>query len=150
MAYEIEIVGLNKLQSSLRRSPQETFNALNRAISTSVYLIRPILADEMPTKTGKMKANVYTRVNGLKGEVGPNLRVTPYAWFVHQGTSPYTIRPKTKKALYWEGAPHPVALVHHPGIKANPFVKRAFNRIKIPVRQVFEKEIDKLLNKLHT
>lgn len=46
-----------------------------------------------------------------------------YAQWVNDGTRPYTITPNSKKALYWEGADHPVKVVHHPGIKARHFVE---------------------------
>ena len=46
-----------------------------------------------------------------------------YAQWVNDGTRPYTITPTSKKALYWEGADHPVKVVHHPGIKARHFVE---------------------------
>ena len=42
-------------------------------------------------------------------------------------TRPHDIRPRNKKALYWEGAAHPVKVVHHPGsrIPARPFIQPA-------------------------
>lgn len=46
-----------------------------------------------------------------------------YAQWVNDGTRPYTITPNSKKALYWEGADHPVKVVHHPGIKGRHFVE---------------------------
>jgi phage gpG-like protein len=45
----------------------------------------------------------------------------PYAAAHQFGTGPYTIRPRSKRALYWPGAPHPVRVVHHPGLPARPF-----------------------------
>tara|TARA_Y100000310_G_scaffold345364_1_gene464156 strand:+ start:647 stop:1198 length:552 start_codon:yes stop_codon:yes gene_type:complete len=44
-----------------------------------------------------------------------------YAKYHQEGTPPYTIYPKNKKALFWLAAPHPVAVVDHPGLKARPF-----------------------------
>ena len=41
---------------------------------------------------------------------------TPQAAIQDAGTEPYMIRPKTKKALFWEGAMHPVGKVNHPGV----------------------------------
>jgi phage gpG-like protein len=39
-------------------------------------------------------------------------------------TGPHTIVPRTKKALFWPGAAHPVKSVQHPGsrIPARPFL----------------------------
>ena len=52
-----------------------------------------------------------------------------YAQWVNDGTRPYTITPTTKKALYWEGADHPVKVVHHPGIKARHFVEDSLDDV---------------------
>lgn len=51
----------------------------------------------------------------------------PYARYHHDGTRPHLIVPRTARALYWPGARHPVALVHHPGTKANPFIQDAYD-----------------------
>jgi phage gpG-like protein len=45
----------------------------------------------------------------------------PYAPYHQFGTKPYTIRPKSKKALAWPGGAHPVKRVDHPGLPARPF-----------------------------
>jgi hypothetical protein len=41
-----------------------------------------------------------------------------YAPYVEWGTRPHVITPATKRALFWLGAEHPVARVHHPGTPA--------------------------------
>jgi len=69
--------------------------------------------------------------------------------YVHEGTSPYIIRPKNKKALYWKGALHPVRVVHHPGITANPFIERTFGQIKSPVEKIFQNTIKKIISNIH-
>jgi len=45
-----------------------------------------------------------------------------YARWVEEGTQPHVILPKTKKALFWPGADHPVRMVNHPGTKARPYL----------------------------
>jgi phage gpG-like protein len=45
----------------------------------------------------------------------------PYAIYHQRGTSPYVIRPKSKRYLFWSGASHPVRKVNHPGLPARPF-----------------------------
>ena len=77
-------------------------------------------------------ADVTARLNGLDGAlaalrsayavVGTDL---PYARMVHDGTRPHDIAPVGEKALAWPGAAHPVARVHHPGYKGNPFLTGA-------------------------
>ncbi|WP_296280563.1 phage virion morphogenesis protein [Pseudoxanthomonas sp.] len=39
-----------------------------------------------------------------------------------EGTKPYTIKPKDKKALTWPGGPGPRGKVNHPGLPARPFM----------------------------
>lgn len=47
---------------------------------------------------------------------GATIRSThPAIVWIVDGTKPHTIRPRTKKALFWQGASHPVAKVEHPG-----------------------------------
>jgi len=148
--YSIQIKNLEKLQNAISSAPETVFNELSKAIKTSVNIARPILRDEAPVKSGKLSRNIYSRSAGLRGELGPNLNITPYAWWVHQGTSPYEITPTNKKALYWQGAPYPVRRVRHPGIKANPFVEKAFDRIKEPVQMIFRNTITKIINSIKT
>ncbi|WP_448579257.1 phage virion morphogenesis protein, partial [Thermosphaera sp.] len=45
----------------------------------------------------------------------------PYAAYHQFGTRPYMIRPRSKRALFWPGAAHPVRHARHPGLPARPF-----------------------------
>src|SRR5690606_25801313 len=47
-----------------------------------------------------------------------------YALVVQEGSQAHIIEPGNRRALYWEGADHPVYRVRHPGTKANPYVDR--------------------------
>ena len=148
--FEIRVKGLDKLNRAIQKSPKMVFDELAKGIKTSVNFIRPIMRMEVPRgKTRKLSENIQAVAVGLEGRVGPNLEITPYAWFVHQGTNPYIIRPKKKKALWWPGARHPVKMVRHPGIRANPFVERAFGQIKRPVEQIMGNAVDNIIRRFH-
>ena len=148
--FEIKVNGLNKISAAIQKSPRMVFDELSGAVKTSVNFIRPIMRAETPRgATRKLSENIQAKAVGLEGSVGPNLAITPYAWFVHEGTNPYTIRPKHKKALWWPGARHPVKKVRHPGIKANKFVERAFGQIKRPVEQIFGKSVNNIIRRFH-
>ncbi len=56
--------------------------------------------------------------------VGTNV---DYAEFVHDGTPPHDIRPRTKRALKFTIGGQVVfaKVVHHPGTRARPFLDRA-------------------------
>ena len=61
------------------------------------------------------------RIVGLDGHSVTVGTDRPYAAAHQFGTKPFTIRPRTKRALYWPGAKHPVGAVHHPGLPPRPF-----------------------------
>lgn len=52
-----------------------------------------------------------------------------YALAVILGSRPHVIRPRRKKALYWEGADHPVKSVQHPGTRGRDFVRPVADRL---------------------
>ena len=68
-----------------------------------------------------------------------------YAQWVNDGTRPYTITPTSKKALYWEGADHPVKVVHHPGIKGRHFVEDSLNDVNGRLDGYFLKAISEVM-----
>ncbi|MFD6094752.1 hypothetical protein ACFVWN_01055 [Nocardiopsis flavescens] len=72
-------------------------------------------------RTGTLRSTIHV--------VGNRVYVGTGYWRHHEyGTKPHIILPRYKKALYWPGARHPVARVHHPGTVANPFMRRALYR----------------------
>ncbi|ASM38504.1 MAG: hypothetical protein SPI03_03585 [Campylobacter sputorum] len=84
-----------------------------------------------PIVTGNLKRDIKARNVSAKGvSIGNTLKAS-YAKFVHQGTKPYTIKPKNKKVLENKKAGKIFGKkVNHPGIKANPYLQNAFNEYK--------------------
>lgn len=146
--YTIEIEGLDRLRKAFQQSPKNVIQGLSDGIKTSVNIIRPIMVRNAPVKTTKLRRNIYARTSGLEGQVGPDLSIVPYALYVHEGTRAHEIRPVTKQALYWEGAPHPVKLVHHPGTKPNPFVQKTAEEMTEPINKIFKGIADRIVNNL--
>ena len=68
-----------------------------------------------------------------------------YAAWVNDGTQPYIIEPVSKKALYWEGADHPVKMVHHPGIKGQHFVEDSISDVEGRLDGYFLKALSEVL-----
>ena len=72
-----------------------------------------------------------------------------YAAYVNYGTRPHVIYPKgqglfhagkqlTKgSALWWEGAPHPVRKVNHPGIRGKHFVEKSIEATSQRIPEFF-------------
>ena len=86
--------------------------------------------------SARLRRSITRRASADEVVVGTNV---VYA-AIHQfggKTPPRVIRPRTKKALYWPGARHPVRSVRHPGSRmpARPFLgvsgadERAIGRI---------------------
>lgn len=63
-------------------------------------------------------------------ETGVTAR-TDYAVFVHEGTRPHLIRPRTARALRFDVGGRTVFAksVHHPGTKARPFLRNAAEQV---------------------
>ena len=68
-----------------------------------------------------------------------------YASYVNDGTGPYIIEPVSAKALYWEGADHPVKRVHHPGIKGRHFVEDSIDDVEGRLGDYFLKALEEVL-----
>jgi len=104
-----------------------------------------------PTDNGRLQSSIDHEVDGHSVgtyvvRIGTNV---DYALYVEMGTKPHVIRPRGlgtyvnisssgatvtggsgKKALYWPGARHPVKEVHHPGTRAQPFLRPALYKNK--------------------
>jgi len=76
-----------------------------------------------PVDTGYLKSSIRAH------RIGPTDRRihahAEYAAWVELGTMPHVIRPRWKKALDWPTARHPVPIVHHPGTRAQPYLRPA-------------------------
>lgn len=69
-----------------------------------------------------------------------------YAAYVNYGTRPYTIEPVHAKALYWEGADHPVAgKVIHPGITGQHFVEDSIDDVESRMDEFFLKALSEVM-----
>ena len=71
-----------------------------------------------------------------------------YAIYVHEGTRPHEILPRIKKALYWEGAAHPVRRVWHPGTRPNRFLVRMVKLAQPKITKHFLKAGEKILKEI--
>lgn len=88
---------------------------------------------DAPVRTANL-ANTGTSSVNADGSVGTVSFTAPYAEYVHEGTGLYGPRrqkivPKSKKALYWPGAAHPVRAVI--GMKGRPFLGRAAEELDL-------------------
>lgn len=92
-----------------------------REAKSTVPKVTTVLQGSIQMRPAKKYGNVWA---GLWGSFN-----CLYAIFVELGTKPHDIFPRTKKALFWEGADHPVTHVSHPGTKAKPFLRPAADKL---------------------
>ena len=93
---------------------------------------------EAPWRTGYLAQSLMKQVDQFSATVGP---MASYAVFVEEGTRPHEIRPIRARALCFESAGGGLVfsqLVHHPGTKANPFMRRAADETSRQAPTVFE------------
>lgn len=100
--------------------------------------------------TGHATQGIHGGVDRLDDEFRLYLAHTmKHGQYLEEGTGLYgphkqtfEIRPKTKKALSWDGAPHPVKKVTHPGMKAQPIIIPTIDahieRIRQTLRELWE------------
>ena len=85
------------------------------------------MRSEAPERTGRLKSSIKRKVKGYSAEIGPE---TPYSIFVELGTRPHVITPVYAHTLRFEVGGEMVftKIVHHPGTKPNPFVRRTADK----------------------
>ena len=114
-------------------SPDKLSQAKQKGLEYSSQELIRVLMRNSPVDHGLLKSWF---LDSLSSDEAVIKSPAEYAQWVNDGTRPYIIRPKFdgvvaggqlhnvgRSALYWEGADHPVTIVHHPGIKARHFVE---------------------------
>lgn len=111
-------------QSGVRAAgrSESVYRELGRRADRVIELARAIA----PEDTGEYKRSfrkVRTRVRGKAAVEVVN--DSGHSAIIEFGSGPHVIEPRNAKALFWPGARHPVARVHHPGTPAFHVLRRA-------------------------
>lgn len=113
-----------------------------RAIRTAQGIAETVALQELrgSTRGWNHKPAFQIRRQGDVSEV-----TTDDAIFIYQdrGTKAHAIAPKSKRALYWKGAPHPVKRVWHPGVPAQQFSERAAAKMERQYQRIVADELAK-------
>jgi hypothetical protein len=150
----IKVIGLKTLRESLQKAPERTVYELSNAVKSSLNEIRNKSLREAPIKSGDLRKGISTPMmkTRLRGELEAK---EPYSAAVHEGSRPHIIRPKS---IGYRG--HPGGLgnrktgfgvynkVNHPGIKANPFMKRAVEKAMPQITNYFKQALSNILNRI--
>lgn len=81
----------------------------------------------VPFLTGDLRKAHIVEPEGRGAALRAN---TPYARAVHDGKPAQIIRAKTKKALFWKGAAHPVKAVKQPATKGQPWITDSIDTLE--------------------
>jgi len=118
---DIDTTGLTS-----KLSPDKLTQAKQKGLEYSSQELIRVLMRNSPVDHGLLKSWF---IDSLSSDEAVIKSPAEYAQWVNDGTRPYTITPTNKRALYWEGADHPVKVVHHPGIKARHFVEDSLDDV---------------------
>lgn len=146
---EIKVVNLDKKQLVLEKFPKECHKAIRVTIKDGMARIKKhaFLNHRFTSRSGMLGKSISHEYNDatMTGTVFLDSAVAPYARFIHDGTKPYTIVPREKKALRWVAMSYDHFIfakrVHHPGIKEDPFLYEAGQKIAPSIKEELEEEL---------
>jgi hypothetical protein len=117
---------LKAIEQSATVTPQILAATLDAAVRQRMVILKantPYSARVDPRYPVHLRDSYHYRVLGKDAR---EIYISPIssAWkfiYVTEGTSPHTILPNAKQAVYGLGLEHPYAYVRHPGTRPNPF-----------------------------
>lgn len=155
MAGDIEIKGASELQRILKELPEKLERVVMRgALRAGAVEIQREAKALAPVDSGKLRdsirisggvkrgAYVYSQVKVGGVKKGDAF----YAHMVEFGTKPHEIKPKSAPSLFLAGILR--ASVKHPGARARPFMRPAFDNKAEDATKAFGKYIAERLAKL--
>lgn len=143
---EIQIKNLPTLKRTFRDYPHISEPTLEKAIHGAIaVLAKNTTRSTVPFRTGRLLQSFIPNFGRLQAKWSPTAN---YAIYVHEGTRPHTIFPRIKRALFWQGAAHPVKRVEHPGTRARPFMKDIAARSTEGINTIFKSAFDKIMEEI--
>jgi len=143
---KVDITGIRQLQKKLRQLKRRIRIAGESIIDEAAEETAAFAAAEAPygqTKYGKIGGTLRDSIETVRRyqerRVGPNLQKAPYAPYVIAGTQPSPGRfvPAIGRRLRQPSRTNP-DIGEHPGTPANPFMNRAFERVRRILHNIVE------------
>lgn len=149
-SFNVEIKNLAELQAKIAQFPNIAEKHMQTAINaTAAEVMKNATRSTVPWKTGNLVQSFGMVMGRLYASIGPNRATAAgYAIYVHEGTRPHKILPKTAKALFWVGARHPVKSVNHPGTKPNRFMPRILTAAQSNIDAIWRTTLDRITKEL--
>jgi hypothetical protein len=123
----INIEGLDAIRQEFARLVPEVQQRVLNGMAQVAFDTAQRQADTH-TKTGALARSLRLRPEGDSAWIiDHNLQSAPHALFVHWGSRPHAIRPRTKKVLRWAGNNGFIfaRFVRHPGYSGDPWLVKA-------------------------
>ena len=118
---------ITRIAEALRATGKDSDATTRRVLIESANFLLVEMESRVPVDSGALRASLGVRFEGDKIVVGPDV---PYASYVEFGTAPHQIKPKTADGVLRfqvNGQTVYARVVNHPGTRAQPFVRPAFD-----------------------
>lgn len=113
--------------SNIGNLPGRWQQAKAQGLQESAETMTRLLMQNSPVDHGLLK---QWFIESIDEEQATIKSPAEYAIYQDQGTQPYLIQSRRPNGyLFWEGADHPVQVVHHPGIRAKQFVQQSMDEL---------------------
>lgn len=120
---------ISQLADALRETAQDSQVTTQQVLVQSSNQILAEMEARVPVDSGRLRASLQIKVQTDRVIIGPDENIAPYAGYVEFGTKPHVIRPKTPNGVLvfkMNGTTVYAKKVNHPGTKAQPYVRPAF------------------------
>lgn len=129
---ETNVADFSELAKDLQAAADNAQTSVMQMLNTYAVEIQAYAQQYAPVLTGKLRANIRIVRSPGKFVIGVDPEEVDYGGYQEYGTKgPYEIVAKNKKALAFTygGRVVLVKKVHHPGIKAHPYIRPALARV---------------------
>lgn len=141
VAAKLGIAGPLKAIARLRESVRGLGFLLERRVK-----LEKLNGQVLRRRTGRLARSINTKITDTAtsstATVGTNVKYGRI-WEL-TGSKAYTIVPRTKKALFWKGATHPVASVFKSAQAPRPFLKPALEEMRPTIRATIQRAMSNL------
>ena len=124
-----------RVSSIKARAPQQ----VRQLASDAAKLMQAAIRDEAPVRRGRTKASITYRTSSAQESIRVKFSGAWWTHFITKGTRGHDIwagfytGKSDKRFLFFDGSPAG-RVVHHPGARANDFVRRAYARSLAPIQ----------------
>ena len=133
---------LPRFIAAMERAPEEVKIETGVALTRSTLIVEAEIKARTPRVTSRLFGAWTSRVDVTAG-IGIVGNTTVYAPIVEYGSRPHEIRPKNKKALYFNG--RFAKVVHHPGTTGQHPAHRGLQGSTFRITTEFRAAVERVL-----